>query len=233
MLIKNTKYSKQAEINFKNEKEIAKITNRKKKLLTWVLFCVDLIIWSGKREPTDRYAFGLGKRANDPTGPYQFGLGKRAMPDGRYEFGLGKRDPVEARYNFGLGKRIVPDTSNNRVLRQKTSEGDRFAFGLGKRDPVDRRFEDFIKRRFSFGIGKRSDDERFAFGLGKWSCDRQVHFIGLTVPESSSSLSLWSVTFASIASFFNPHLWQVQANRICLVTETKQKKRKREMWNVK
>lgn len=79
-----------------------------------------------KRADQNRFAFGLGKRANTEQ---------------RFAFGLGKKsDRDRNRFQFGLGKRAIKD--NNR-----------FAFGLGKREHD---VEEYIKRRYSFGLGKRS-----------------------------------------------------------------------------
>lgn len=114
-----------------------------------------------KRADPMRYSFGIGKKAAGPESRYSFGIGKKAAgPESRYSFGIGKR--AQPRYAFGLGKRPM--------LRYGPGKkaANRFAFGLGKRDFMDSgESDDFMKRRYSFGLGKRAQARTYSFGLGR------------------------------------------------------------------
>ncbi|XP_075675743.1 uncharacterized protein LOC113788782 isoform X2 [Dermatophagoides pteronyssinus] len=99
---------------------------------------------------------------------------KRSRPQ-RFSFGLGKRSKEQAMFN-GLNNNNLEENNNknnnldddfdmNSMEKRKIQP---YGFGLGKRQQQQQQqinskkikkltnFEDFIKRRYSFGLGKRS-----------------------------------------------------------------------------
>ena len=117
------------------------------------------------------YNFGIGKRDDElndqlvnaiverlvklmPNGfylPYNDGLyeneansvpigNKRSKIPQRFSFGLGKRGPQ--RYQFGIGKRSIWQAFSSPNIKS-FAENDRIS-----------NFDEFMKRRYSFGLGK-------------------------------------------------------------------------------
>ncbi|XP_055381063.1 allatostatin-A [Condylostylus longicornis] len=116
---------------------------------------------------SDRYAFGLGRRAYHYTSGlsgvkrlpiYNFGLGKRARP---YSFGLGKRT-----YNKDDDTNMLLEATGEQIYGQPSSfprnqRNRPYSFGLGKRSSPDNLMYAMERRipqgnLYNFGLGKRS-----------------------------------------------------------------------------
>lgn len=89
-----------------------------------------------KRSKPQRFSFGLGKRAMEEVYGQEEDIG---AGDNRQwiesDYAAEKRKPQ--RYQFGIGKRSWFFPANNPVANKKISN-----------------FEEFMKRRYSFGLGK-------------------------------------------------------------------------------
>lgn len=112
-----------------------------------------------KRAAAKQYSFGIGKKSDGAWDDAQY---YEEALEPSYGYDDGKRaDP--ARFGFGIGKRVRDGQMRYSPFKKAAN---RFAFGLGKRyfgNPSEQ--DEFNKRRYSFGIGKRG--QRYEFGLGR------------------------------------------------------------------
>lgn len=126
------------------------------------------------KRAASKYNFGLGKRAEDILNDLYSPQEEEAVEDikfipledeqadtGRYVYDIPEKRAPSQRFSFGLGKK-----SYNAALPKRTPAR-HYQFGLGKRawfnslgrDGKKKKvtnYDEFMKRRYSFGLGKRS-----------------------------------------------------------------------------